>query len=46
MTGTGEVRLGRVTGGDTSRDGGGTGGGKIRGGGINWKLPQEKYVEL
>ena len=44
--GTGEVRLGRVTGGDTSRGGGGTGGGKSRGGGIDRKLPQEKYVEI
>ena len=46
MMGTGEVRLGRVTGGDTSRDGGGTGGGKRRGGGIDRKLTREKYVEL
>ena len=44
--GTGEVRLGRVTGGDTSRDGGGTGGGKMRNREIDRKLPREKYVEL
>ena len=46
MMGTGEVRLGRVTGSDTSRGGGATGGGKRRGGGIDRKLMREKYVEL
>ena len=41
---TGEVRLGRGTGGGTSRGEGVTVGGGRRGGGINMKILQGEYV--